>query len=246
MLHDQSVFIIGQLGRFVPYLIRDTDFTDVVQGDSFFQIIDVSICPAELSGELCGILCYAQRVAAGVGILGLDRGGKGLNHLQVHVFCLLSAAQNFRFPALLFHILHVFYGADDVDEEQDEHARADEQSGDEYDIIDRNGFNEYAEDRQEQAEQQQAIRFAFAGMHVFYKIYKYCEQHSGKDKQSCRKRFDIIGGSGDEQKRAYGKIQYGDAAEVCVEPMMLSVLYAVRVKKDRHRDELNHHEAQCA
>lgn len=55
--------------------------------------------------------------------------------------------------------------------------------------------------------------------HVFHKIYKYCEQHSGKDKQSCRKRFDIIGGSGDEQKRAYGKIQYGDAAEVCVEPM---------------------------
>ena len=83
-------------------------------------------------------------------------------------------------------------------------------------------------------------------MHVFHKIYKYYEQHSGKDKQSCRKRFDIIGGSGDEQKRAYGKIQYGDAAEVCVEPMMLSVLYAVRVKKDRHRDELNHHEAQCA
>ena len=92
MLPDQDVFIIGQLGRFVPYLIRDTDFTDVVQGDSFFQIIDVSFCPAELSGELCGILCYAQRVAAGVGILGLDRGGKGLNHLQVHVFCLLSAA----------------------------------------------------------------------------------------------------------------------------------------------------------
>ena len=99
---------------------------------------------------------------------------------------------------------------------------------------------------QEQAEQQQAIRFAFAGMHVFYKIYKYCEQHSGKDKQSCRKRFDIIGGSGDEQQRACGKIQYGDAAEVCVEPMMLSVLYVVRVKKDRRRDELNHHEAQCA
>ena len=28
--------------------------------------------------------------------------------------------------------------------------------------------------------------------------------------------------------------------------MMLYVLYAVRVKKDRHWDELNHHEAQCA
>ena len=123
------VFIIGQLCRFVQERIRDTDLSDVVKVSSPFQIQDLLRCPAQLLCDQGRILCNPVGMTAGVRILCLNGGGKGLYHLQRHFFILFLVFADFALLAFQFYILDIFDGSYNIDKEQDQHAGAHKQSG---------------------------------------------------------------------------------------------------------------------
>ena len=74
MRFDQSIFIIRQSGWLIQNSIWNTDFSHIMKISCIFQIQNLLLTPAKLSGYQSRILSHTVRMAIGILILGFQRG----------------------------------------------------------------------------------------------------------------------------------------------------------------------------
>ena len=125
MLFDQVVFILCKLGRFIQDLIRNSDFSDIMEIGCMLQLLNLFRGPSQLCGNQCSIFCNPEGVSTGIFILRLKGSGQCLHHLQGKLLIFLLFFQ----LTLRFQKLYILYGPNKIDKQQDDHADANKQTG---------------------------------------------------------------------------------------------------------------------
>ena len=99
---DDVIFRVGQALGIVQDGVGNADLPDVVQQRRKAKVVHPLLRPPERLGNPDGILAHAGRMALGIGVLGVDGIGQGLDCLEGHL--LNFAASLFRHGRLARHL----------------------------------------------------------------------------------------------------------------------------------------------
>ena len=121
----QIVFCLCKLSGLVQNILRNSDFSDVMQIRTVLQIPDFLRRPAQLRCNLRRILCHSLRMTAAVFILGFNRCRQGLHHSERHCFILLLLLLKLLLLSFRFHMLDSTNRPNGIHEQQKDHSGAD-------------------------------------------------------------------------------------------------------------------------
>ena len=121
----QIVFCLRKLSGLVQNILRNSDFSNVMQIRTVFQIPDFLRRPAQLRRDLRRILCHSLGMTAAVFILGFNRCRQSLHHPERHCFILLLLLLKLLLLSFRLHMLNPTDRPNGIHEQQKNHSGTD-------------------------------------------------------------------------------------------------------------------------